>query len=171
MKLLVCGDVQGRFVDLLARVLKVHGSAHGPFDVLLVAGDVFGAEPMERNDVKQLLDGALAFPLPVYFVCTHTVPGLALPPGGGEVAKNLHFLGEAGVRTVAGLRVGFLSGVFNPVAFREEAPHDSSPVLHYTAMQVRPGRAAARSGGADGCRRRCARCCARLARAGWWTCC
>jgi hypothetical protein len=43
----------------------------------------------------------------------------ALLPADGCVAPNLHFLRGSGVRTLAGLRVAFVGGHFDPLSYRD----------------------------------------------------
>ena len=40
VKVLIVGDVLGQFGALVEKIEVLHKSAHGPFDVVLVAGNV-----------------------------------------------------------------------------------------------------------------------------------
>lgn len=83
MKVLACGDVEGRFEATFARVAKLNKST-GPFDAVLCCGqftDASGALPA-------------AAPVPTYFI--------EAPEGTSEgaVGENVHYLGSAGITMI-----------------------------------------------------------------------
>ncbi|KAL7735607.1 hypothetical protein ACLKA6_009564 [Drosophila palustris] len=111
-KILVVGDVRGRFKQLFSRVEQVNKKA-GPFEILCCVGDFFGADKQNeeliayRNGFKHI-----------------TVPTYILGPNkeqdnkhfeqlaDGEVCTNLTYLGKRGVYTLSsGVKIAYLSGV------------------------------------------------------------
>ena len=115
-KVLVCGDVGGRFAALLKAVTSANAKA-GPFDALFVVGSFFAAdsEQAAAGEEEKL---PASFPIPTYCIAgdERSSPPHALPDDGCELCPNLRYLGRQGVATVAGLTVAFLSGVFKSEA-------------------------------------------------------
>lgn len=97
-KILVCGDVRGKFKCVRERLEKIHASKHGPFDAAFCVGQYF-EDAGEASNYKEI-----PFPLPVYFIST-TSDRCSTKPD-----HNLHFLGESGIANVCGLSVAFVSG-------------------------------------------------------------
>lgn len=107
MKTLIAGAVPpGGLASLHARVARLHGGPHGPFDVLLVA------DLADGGGLAAYGGGAAAFPLPAYFASSssdHADACAAFAAGGARsAASNLTFLGACGVaRLPGGLHVAF----------------------------------------------------------------
>ena len=109
-KVLCCGDVRGRFDALFARVGSLNSSKHGPFDVLFCVGQTFSAE---RQELEQYLNGTKTAPVPTYFINgSEALPACveSVASAGGEICKNMRFLGPAGIQTISNLKVAYLSG-------------------------------------------------------------
>jgi hypothetical protein len=133
MKVLVCGDVKGRLDAVFARVQALNKSKHGPFDVLFCVGQFFDSE---RTDIEAYLSKAKEAPIPTHFITA----GEELPEcmnsviTGGEICPNINYLGQAGLATVAGLTVAFLSGVYDPEQYR--SPASDKPSAKFSRSQV-----------------------------------
>jgi len=118
VKCLFVGDVRGRLSALLDRVSQLHGSKHGPFQIVFCVGEFFDPDG-DDADLAEFLNGSKQFPIPVYFITADSHREV-LEPDGNEIATNLCFLGNAGTKQVMGLRVAYLSGTAKGV---EKAKH------------------------------------------------
>ncbi|ALC41443.1 CG7741 [Drosophila busckii] len=128
-KILVVGDVRGRFKQLFNRVEAVNKKA-GPFEICCCVGDFFGAD--EQNE--ELIAYKNGF--------KHiTVPTYILGPNkkadnkhfedldDGEICTNLTYLGKRGVYTLSsGVKIAYLSGV--------EAAGDNAGEHEFTKADV-----------------------------------
>lgn len=86
MKIVVCGDVEGRFAATFGRVAKID-AANGPFDALLCCGRFLGED-------GSLPPGA---PIPTYFI-----EGPPEWEAGRVVADGVTYLGSEGIKSVFG---------------------------------------------------------------------
>ncbi|CAD6186691.1 unnamed protein product [Caenorhabditis auriculariae] len=108
-KVLFCGDVQGRFVELSKKVAAVN-SKSGPFDALFCLGEFFGDND-EDND--KLVNGIIEFPIATYILgpCSERLTHL-FPEESVEFSSNVTYLGRKGLlNTASGLQIAYLSGV------------------------------------------------------------
>ena len=87
MKVLCCGDVEGRFAEVWARVRKIEAS-NGPFDALFCVGQFYGVE----GPTVELP----AAPVPTWVL----EGGGAGVEAGAELGENVRYLGTCGVATV-----------------------------------------------------------------------
>ncbi|MCL2091869.1 MAG: metallophosphoesterase [Micrococcales bacterium] len=100
----------------LAAVFQV-GDAEALRDETQVAQVPGPAKYRRLGDFPRVLDGTVVVPAPLFFVAGNHEPFAALDADGGLVAghgrwgPDVTYLGRAGAVTVAGLRVGFLSGI------------------------------------------------------------
>lgn len=133
LRVVVLGDVHGAFRAAIADV-KAAQRDLGTADIVLCVGDV-EANRNARDaagvatgrghkrwvgEFPQVLDGRLEFPAPFMFIGGEHEPWQALDVRGpGELARNVSFLGRAGVKEIGGLRVGFLSGVYGEISHRD----------------------------------------------------
>lgn len=114
-KVLVCGDARGGLAKLAATV-EAQASKVGAFDLVLCVGSFFAEAAGVDEAAAAFLRGESRLPTRVHFIDT----GAALlhaSPGGRQLCENLHFLGGYGIREVCGLRVAFLSGVYDPTRY------------------------------------------------------
>ena len=139
MRIAVYGDIHGHWVDFKESVARLHSSQ--PLDLVLQCGD---AHPFrdeadlkymhcpdkyrELGDFHSFHKGIEKFPVPVLFIGGNHEPWNYLDQhrDGGHVAQNIEFLGRTGCKTINGLRIGGISGIFSPKRF--EQPH---PVVPY----------------------------------------
>lgn len=135
--LVAIGDIHGRFerVETWLRELE---QRHGrPLDAALGVGDLetFAApEAPLRKRTKRVepaefgpyARGEKQLPCPLYFIAGNNEDFAALHglQQGGELAPGVKYLGRAGMAEIAGLRVGFLSGILAPTSLQRplEAP-------------------------------------------------
>ena len=122
-KILVSGDVGGNLEELYKRVSVVN-SKSGPFECLLCTGEFFGSADVGGEDdeqpnyvdhdpIRPYKRGEKEAPLPTYFICgKEWGPSLDQTSSFQEVAKNIFFLGNHGIRDLFGLRIAFMSGHF-----------------------------------------------------------
>ena len=125
----------GGFASLMSKVAKVQAS-HGPFSLLLCVGQFFSSAAHANLELQPFLAGVSAVAVPTYFICgqeeyTALVDHM---PDGGELCPGLHYLGRAGVKALAGLKVAYLSGVFDAERYFDvdEEPRKVRYEAHYT---------------------------------------
>ncbi|XP_048342142.1 LOW QUALITY PROTEIN: CWF19-like protein 1 [Sphaerodactylus townsendi] len=110
LRVLSCGDVEGRLGALFGRVEAVQKRS-GAFDLLLCVGNFFGsAEDPEWEDYRT---GAKKAPIPTYILGANNEETVGYFPdaSGCELAENITYLGRKGVFSGAsGLQIVYLSG-------------------------------------------------------------
>jgi len=106
VKILVCGDVEGKFTQLFNRVTTVH-KKNGPFEMLICVGEFFGRDFEEWQNV---VDKKLQPPLPMYILGPskteneHYYQRLT----DGDISENITYLGSQGVlATGSKLRIAY----------------------------------------------------------------
>ncbi|KAL1523613.1 hypothetical protein AB1Y20_018549 [Prymnesium parvum] len=113
-KILVSGDVKGRFAQLFARVATVNAT-HGPFECVFCVGDFLGPGSELESALAPYRSGEATPPLKTYFLgpASNTAAAATVSElqAGDEVAPGMVYLGTAGVTTIHGLEVAFVSGV------------------------------------------------------------
>ncbi|XP_008122722.1 CWF19-like protein 1 [Anolis carolinensis] len=128
LRLLVCGDVEGRLEALFARVRAVQKKS-GPFELLLCVGNFFGsAREPEWEDFR---GGAKKAPIPTFVLGANNAEtaGHFPDPGGCELAENITYLGHKGVFSGAsGLQIAYLSGT--------ESTQEPAPAHGFSARDV-----------------------------------
>ncbi|CAI4231518.1 unnamed protein product [Auanema sp. JU1783] len=108
-KVLCCGDVNGKFQQLIKKVTAVNNK-NGPFDILLCVGEFFGLD-QEANE--EVVNGVIDFPIPTYVLgpCRQETCYI-YPEESVEFSSSLTFLGKRGIlNTASGLQIAYLSGV------------------------------------------------------------
>lgn len=108
-KILICGDVEGRFITLFNRVDSINKKA-GPFDLLLCVGNFFGVNNKEFDTYKI---GIKKVEVPTYILGPNKEDHVKFyPQEGSELCPNVHYLGKRGVYTnSSGIKVAYLSGI------------------------------------------------------------
>uniref|UniRef100_A0A1I7WAP6 Ig-like domain-containing protein n=1 Tax=Heterorhabditis bacteriophora TaxID=37862 RepID=A0A1I7WAP6_HETBA len=107
-RVLCCGDVHGRFSQLIKKVGTVNKKS-GPFDILFCVGEFFG---LSDEDNQKVINGELEFPVPTYILgpCCPSTSAL-YPDESVEFSSNLTYLGKRGLlNTASGLQIAYLSG-------------------------------------------------------------
>uniref|UniRef100_A0A1A7WIS1 CWF19-like protein 1 n=1 Tax=Iconisemion striatum TaxID=60296 RepID=A0A1A7WIS1_9TELE len=121
LRVLACGDVEGRLNALFSRVQAIQKKA-GQFDLLLCVGEFFGATPEAEAEWQQYKTGAKKAPIHTYILgaaSQDTVRNFSTSDGC-ELAENITYLGRRGVFTgVSGLQIAYVSG---REALQEPAP-------------------------------------------------
>ncbi|XP_034994563.1 CWF19-like protein 1 isoform X3 [Zootoca vivipara] len=110
LRVLVCGDVEGRLGSLYSRVQAVQ-SKSGPFDLLLCVGNFFGSA--QDPEWEQYQTGAKKAPIQTYVLgANNSETAQCFPDASGcELAENITYLGRKGVFSGAsGLQIAYLSG-------------------------------------------------------------
>ncbi|XP_078697782.1 CWF19-like protein 1 [Branchiostoma floridae x Branchiostoma belcheri] len=113
LRILTCGDVEGRFSQLFKRVSSIQKKS-GDFDMLLCVGDFFGITAGARTEWQQYLEGRQRAPIATYILGANKPEHLEFygEEDGGELCENITYLGRKGVFTGAsGLQIVYLSGV------------------------------------------------------------
>lgn len=126
------GPCDGHVGALVDKVTAI-SSRHGPFAAAFLVGDLFGDG--SGADEQRLLDGELVLPMPTYFfygaraLPERVAARLGTPHGASsvEIARNLHYLGSAGVVDVQGFHIAFCGGAPH-MAPRSDAPAASAHV-------------------------------------------
>lgn len=119
LKILVCGDVCGKFNVLYGRVRNIL-KKNKDFEMLLCVGSFFGTSVESEKEWEAYKTGSVTVPIPTYILG----PTEKLERGyfsevsldsGGELCENLTYLGRKGVlKTQSGLQIAYLSGVSMP---------------------------------------------------------
>lgn len=121
MRVLACGDVEGRLNALFSRVQTIQKKT-GQFDLLLCVGEFFGTTPEAEAEWQQYKTGAKKAPIHTYILgaaSQETVKSF-VSADGCELADNITYLGRRGVFTgVSGLQIAYVSG---REALQEPAP-------------------------------------------------
>ncbi|ADO71135.1 metallophosphoesterase family protein [Stigmatella aurantiaca] len=121
------GDIHGRF-HRVEEWMDGLGKARGrPVDMVLAVGDVEAfrrADDQRRKMTKRLMpaefaeyaDGQRQMKRPLYFIGGNNEDFEALHDAqdGLELAPQVYYLGRAGIQTLQGLRVAYLSGIHAP---------------------------------------------------------
>jgi lariat debranching enzyme len=124
------GDIHGRFHRVQEWLAALESSRGRRLDLSFAVGDVEAfrsADDHRRKAAKRAMpaefaeyaDGKRALHRPMYFIGGNNEDFEALHPmqGGGSFGE-LHYLGRAGVATLEGLRVAYLSGIYAPKHFK-----------------------------------------------------
>lgn len=141
LRFAAAGDVHGRF-DLLAGYLAEARRRCGPIAFVLGVGDgepnrdeadlAGSTVPPQHRTVgtfPAVAAGTIDLGAPFLFIGGNHDPYPALDAvGPGRWAPGAEFLGRSGVRTVDGLRIGFLSGIHAPTV-SELTPDERRAVL------------------------------------------
>jgi lariat debranching enzyme len=121
------GDIHGRFHRVEAWLDALAEARGRPVDLVLAVGDVEAfrhADDHRRKAAKRTMpaefseyaDGLRVMRRPLYFIAGNNEDFEVLhdSPEGLQLAPNVHYLGRAGLKTLHGLRVGYLSGIHAP---------------------------------------------------------
>ncbi|EIW72838.1 hypothetical protein TREMEDRAFT_59006 [Tremella mesenterica DSM 1558] len=126
LKILAIGSPLSALGTLVDKVTSIN-SKHGPFDACVIVGDLF----KQDSDGSELGSLASVFPVPTYF----TIGKYALPQSvkdkieetGGEVVRNLVFLGKSGVLSTAqGLKIAYVGGTYDEETYNIPSSENSS---------------------------------------------
>uniref|UniRef100_S4RRW8 Uncharacterized protein n=1 Tax=Petromyzon marinus TaxID=7757 RepID=S4RRW8_PETMA len=114
LRILACGDVNGRIDTLYGRVRTVQKKS-GDFDLLLCLGSFFGASAEAEQEWEAYKNGDKKAPIHTYILGANDQSTAKYFPevDGMELAENITYLaGRKGVFTGAsGLQMAYLSGV------------------------------------------------------------
>lgn len=143
VKVLLTGDVCGRFDTLFSRVGKVNGS-NGPFDALICVGSFFNPDGDDAvgslGELEPFVHGLKSVPVPTYFFSNF---GAASTYSIEEIEKNpncgIEYLGRRGVKKIKGLSVAFLSGMYSAAAYSSEdagKQYYSSADIKYVIQEI-----------------------------------
>ncbi|KAL1500780.1 hypothetical protein ABEB36_006225 [Hypothenemus hampei] len=110
IKILFCGDVEGRFDVLFKRVAAINNKS-GPFDLLLCVGNFFGINNKEFRPYRL---GDKTVPVPTYILGPNKQDQLKEYPEDEsqfELCPNVYYLGKRGIYNDSkGLRIAYISG-------------------------------------------------------------
>ncbi|XP_048124203.1 CWF19-like protein 1 isoform X2 [Alosa alosa] len=127
LRVLACGDVEGRINALFNRVRTIQKKS-GQFDLLLCVGDFFGSSAEAQAEWEEYKSGAKKAPIHTYVLGAASYDTVKYFPSadGCELAENIIYLGRRGIFTGAsGLQIAYVSG---REARQEPAPsHCFSP--------------------------------------------
>ena len=121
------GDIHGRFHRVRTWLDALEHALTRPIDAVLAVGDVEAfatADDHRRKAAKRTMPaefeafarGESRMTRPFYFIGGNNEDFESLHglPEGGEVAPGVHYLGRVGTATIAGIRIGWLSGIYAP---------------------------------------------------------
>ncbi|XP_039276496.1 CWF19-like protein 1 [Nilaparvata lugens] len=109
-KVLICGDVNGKFKTVFARVESIN-KKNGPFSYLLCVGNFFGNN---AKDWEPYANGSIEVPVPTYILGPNNEKHVSFYANAdrGQLAPSVVYLGKRGVlNTISGMRIAYLSGV------------------------------------------------------------
>ncbi|XP_055380214.1 CWF19-like protein 1 homolog [Condylostylus longicornis] len=110
IKILVCGDVKGKFKQLFHRV-EIINQKSGPFEILLCVGEFFDKNNDELIAYK---NGYKNVPVPTFILgscLAETVKNFDIS-SGGDICSNITYLGKRGLYTLSnGIKIAYVSGV------------------------------------------------------------
>ena len=140
MYIAALGDVHGHWreaVSLVEAACAVAGVTPADLTAILQVGDaealrdeaeidqVPGPSKYRKlGDFVDVISGRVVMPAPLYFIAGNHEPFAALDADGGLVERhgewgpNVTYLGRAGLVTIGGLRVGFLSGIWGESTYQ-----------------------------------------------------
>ncbi|XP_061570221.1 CWF19-like protein 1 [Cololabis saira] len=130
VRVLACGDVEGRLNSLFSRVQAIQKKT-GQFDLLLCVGEFFGATAEAEAEWQQYKTGAKKAPIHTYILgATSQETAKRFPNSDGcELAENITYLGRRGVFTgVSGLQIAYVSG--------QEAQQEPAPAHCFTSKDL-----------------------------------
>ncbi|XP_070799316.1 CWF19-like protein 1 [Pituophis catenifer annectens] len=128
LRLLACGDVEGKFGALYSRVQAVQKKS-GAFDFIVCVGNFFGSA--QDSEWKDYQTGAKKAPIQTYVLGANNDETVRCFPdvSGCELAENITYLGRKGVFSGAsGLQIAYLSGV--------ESTEDPAPAHCFSTKDV-----------------------------------
>ncbi|XP_065902892.1 CWF19-like protein 1 [Dysidea avara] len=140
MKILVAGDVEGRFEQLFTRVANIQKKS-GQFDMLLCVGTFFSSEDECKSQWRQMVEGTITVPLPTYIMGPTSKDHMSyygdLDSDGGELIDDITFLGQAGVFTTSSdLRIAYLSGRHDENSYSSTTTGDKSLSENFNQSDV-----------------------------------
>ncbi|XP_061663070.1 CWF19-like protein 1 isoform X2 [Syngnathoides biaculeatus] len=112
VRVLVCGDVEGKLGALFARVQSIQKKT-AQFDLLLCVGEFFASTLEADEEWQQYKSGAKKAPIHTYILGAGSQETAVKFPSadGCELADNITYLGRRGVFTTAsGLQIAYVSG-------------------------------------------------------------
>ncbi|KAK9451411.1 CwfJ C-terminus 1-domain-containing protein-like protein [Limtongia smithiae] len=111
-KILVFGSCAGKVNAAIAKAAQINSSAAGPFEALILLGNIFPADTPD-DVITGVLTGEITFALPTYFYLTADTADRikrAAQEDANNIATNLTCAGVAGiVTTERGVKIGFAS--------------------------------------------------------------
>lgn len=130
LRVLACGDVEGRLNALFNRVQAIQKKT-GQFDLLLCVGEFFGTTPEAEAEWQLYKTGAKKAPIHTYILGAASQETVKNFPNadGCELAENITYLGRRGVFTgVSGLQIAYVSG--------HEARQEPAPAHCFTSKDL-----------------------------------
>ncbi|XP_055345564.1 CWF19-like protein 1 isoform X2 [Paramacrobiotus metropolitanus] len=109
VKILVVGDVEGRFATVFSKINALH-KKNGPFEAVFCVGNFFGDDNSEWSQVQQC---SLQINVATYILGPIFAEHVRFyaQQEAGDLAPNLTYLGQRGIFTFGcGLKVAYLSG-------------------------------------------------------------
>nr|XP_033808024.1 CWF19-like protein 1 [Geotrypetes seraphini] len=130
LRLLACGDVEGKFDLLFTRVRAIQKKS-GQFDLLLCVGNFFGSTAEAESEWEEYQKGTKKAPIQTCVLGANNQETVKhfQESDGCELAENITYLGRKGLFTGAsGLQIAYLSGI--------ESQNEPSPAFGFTAKDT-----------------------------------
>ncbi|XP_077692478.1 CWF19-like protein 1 isoform X4 [Eretmochelys imbricata] len=128
LRVLACGDVEGKFDMLFNRVQAVQKKS-GEFDLLLCVGNFFGST--SETEWEEYRTCAKKAPIPTYVLGANNPETVHYFPdvNGCELAENITYLGRKGIFSgTSGLQIAYLSGT--------ESLSEPAPAYSFSSKDV-----------------------------------
>ncbi|XP_034019142.1 CWF19-like protein 1 [Thalassophryne amazonica] len=130
VRVLACGDVEGRINTLFKRVQTIQKKT-GQFDLLLCVGEFFGTTAEAEAEWQEYQRGDRKAPIHTYILGAASQEMVKYFPSadGCELTENITYLGRRGVFTGAsGLQIAYVSG--------REAHQEPAPAHCFTSKDL-----------------------------------
>ncbi|MFO8070351.1 MAG: metallophosphoesterase [Polyangia bacterium] len=124
--------IEARSERCIAAAGDVHGAVHALVRGLEAAEERAGRAAelvLQVGDFEPHRSGGARFEQPLWFIGGNHEPHRFLEqmPDGGEAAPGCRYLGRAGAVEWRGLRIAYLSGIFDPRRYDGERPEPDAP--------------------------------------------
>jgi hypothetical protein len=123
MRIAVVGDLHGHWLKLRECLVRIHDET--PLDLVLQVGDAqatrdeldlsFMPVPERHRSLGDFNRLDESWPIPTWFIGGNHEPfnRLESMPQGGTVLPNLDYMGRISSRTIGGMRIAGVSGIFS----------------------------------------------------------
>ncbi|KAI4469250.1 cwf19 cell cycle control protein [Holotrichia oblita] len=126
IKILLCGDVEGKFNALFNRVENIVKKS-GHFDLVLCIGNFFGVNNKEFEPYKR---GIKKVPVTTYILGPNNEDTTAMFQEDSEICPNVYYIGKRGLYvTTNGLKIAYISGTYNNDKSRKDYQYSFEDAL------------------------------------------
>ena len=88
------------------------------------------------GEAEAFVTGVKQAPLPTYFIGSFGAGSKEAMRSLSTADTNIHYLGTSGVKTLQGLNVAFLDGIYNAADYSSDAQETATGCRHYTQVST-----------------------------------